>query len=141
MTASSSLDARRAGRDEPARGRPWWVAAGVDVLLVLVFVVIGRSAHQRGLPVEGIARTAWPFVAGLAVGWVATGSWRRPWAPWPTGTAVTASCVGWGMALRAVDHQGVDGTFVVVATCFLTLFVVGWRVGVAGWGRWRRRVR
>ena len=51
----------------------------------LVFVVIGRSSHTEGLRLAGVARTAWPFLVGLAAGWVvgpgvavAGRRWSRP---------------------------------------------------------------
>src|SRR5215469_17963608 len=65
-----------------------WVALVLDVCCVLVFVVIGRASHTKGEAAAGIASTAWPFLAGLAAGWVAARAWRRPLALRPTGIVV-----------------------------------------------------
>lgn len=76
----------------------------------------------------GVARTLWPFLAGLAVGWVVVRGWRRPGAIVPTGTGVWLSTVAVGMVLRAASGQGVAVAFVFVAMAFLGLFMLGWRV-------------
>ena len=47
------------------------LAVILDCCCVLVFVIIGRADHTRGESLAGIASTAWPFLAGLAGGWLA----------------------------------------------------------------------
>ena len=70
--------------------RSAWLAVVLDVACVLVFVIIGRASHGEGL--IGVASTAWPFLAGLAGGWLATaGLAGRPLQPfrlWPAGARV-----------------------------------------------------
>ena len=78
------------------------VALVVDAVLVVVFAVVGRSSHAEGLDVAGIRGTAWPFLAGLGVGWLAARAWRHPLALWPTGVIVWASTLVVGMLLRRV---------------------------------------
>jgi FtsH-binding integral membrane protein len=102
-----------------------------DACCVAAFVVIGRASHTEGETLAGLARTAWPFLAGLAVGWLATRAWRRPTAVLRTGVGVWLSTVALGMVLRVVSGQGTAAAFVVVALAFLGLFMLGWRV-VAG---------
>src|SRR5258708_19569971 len=63
--------ARRDGIRPPA-------AAFLDACCVLAFVAIGRASHHDGESVSGLAAAAWPFLAGLAVGWLVTRAWRRP---------------------------------------------------------------
>lgn len=106
-------------------------AAVVDVVLVLVFVLIGRRTHDDPLSLAGLARTAWPFLAGLAVGWTVTLLRRRPAASVGTGVTVWVATVAVGMALRAASGQGTAVSFVVVATLVLGAFLVGWRAVVA----------
>ena len=101
--------------------------AGLDVCCVAAFVVIGRASHTEGETVAGLARTAWPFLAGLAAGWLATRAWRRPGALGP-GVGVWLVAVALGMVLRAVSGQGVAVAFVFVALAFLGLFMLGWRL-------------
>lgn len=105
-----------------------WLA--VDVVGVLVFCALGRRSHHEGLNVTGIATTAWPFLTGTAVGWLAARGWRRPTAVAPTGVVVWLSTVVVGMVLRKATSAGVAASFVVVATAVTALLLLGWRVAV-----------
>jgi FtsH-binding integral membrane protein len=102
--------------------------AVVDVCCVGAFVAIGRASHGEGETVAGLARTMWPFLAGLAAGWAVTRAWRRPGAVAGTGVGVWLSTVALGMVLRVVSGQGIAVAFVFVALAFLGLFLLGWRV-------------
>jgi hypothetical protein len=102
--------------------------AGLDLCCVAAFVAIGRASHTEGETVAGLARTAWPFLAGLAAGWLLTRAWRRPGALVRPGVGVWLATVALGMALRAVSGQGVAVAFVFVALAFLGLFMLGWRL-------------
>lgn len=105
-----------------------WLA--VDVVGVLVFCAVGRRSHDEGLNVTGVAATAWPFLTGTAIGWLAARGWRRPTAVAPTGVVVWLSTVVVGMVLRKVTAAGVAASFVVVATTVTALLLLGWRVAV-----------
>lgn len=102
--------------------------AGLDLCCVAAFVVIGRASHAEGETLAGLAGTAWPFLAGLAAGWLATRAWRRPAALARSGVGVWLATVALGMLLRAVSGQGVVLAFVFVALAFLGLFMLGWRL-------------
>ena len=99
-----------------------------DVCCVLVFVVIGRANHHAGESLAGVTSTAWPFLAGLAAGEVATRGWRQPLALVPTGVGVWAGTVIGGQLLRVVSGQGTAVAFIVVSVLFLGLFLLGWRL-------------
>lgn len=99
-----------------------------DVCCVLVFVVAGRANHHAGDTLAGVASTAWPFLAGLAAGELASRAWRRPLAVVPTGVCVWLAALGGGQLLRVVSGQGTDAVFVGVSAAFLGLFLLGWRV-------------
>ena len=114
------------------------IALGIDVFLVMVFAAIGRASHGEDL--SGLLVTAWPFLAGLALGWLVTLAWRAPAAPVRTGLGVWAVTVAGGMLLRAATGQGTAVAFIVVATVTLLVLLVGWRT-VAAIARRRRRVR
>jgi FtsH-binding integral membrane protein len=103
------------------------LAAVLDCCCVLVFVVIGRASHAHGETPAGIASTAWPFLAGLAAGWLAARAWRRPAALAPAGVGAWLGAVCVGMVLRVVSGQGTAAAFAVVALVFLGLFLLGWR--------------
>jgi DUF3054 family protein len=110
-----------------------WLAAVLDTGCVLAFVAIGRASHSKGEALGGIAATAWPFLAALAVGWLVMGvpavrGWRHPAALAPAGLTVWGATVALGMAARVIAGQGTAGAFIVVALAFLGLFLMGWRL-------------
>jgi hypothetical protein len=106
------------------------VALAADLCCVLVFVLIGRASHTKGETLGGIASTAWPFLAGLGIGWLATRAWRRPVSLAPAGVSAWLGTVAVGMVLRVVSGQGTAFAFVLVALAFLGLFLLGWRMAV-----------
>ncbi len=127
-----------ASRTRPAAARTRAAAAaGVDACCVIVFVAIGRASHHHGESVGGLASTAWPFLAGLAVGLLVTRAWRRPAAIVPAGLGAWLGTVGVGMLLRVVAGQGTALAFIGVALAFLGLFLLGWRAVAASYARWR----
>jgi hypothetical protein len=117
--------------DGRRRVRRAMIALFADVVCVIVFCVIGRRSHAEGLTVAGIARTAWPFLAGTGVGWLLIRGWRRPFTVIPTGVAVWVCTVVVGMALRKVSSAGVSPSFVVVASVSTAVLLVGWRAAAA----------
>ena len=109
------------------------LAVVLDVCCVLVFVIIGRASHTKGESLAGVASTAWPFLAGLAGGWLATAglagrAWRQPYRLWPAGVGAWLGAVGLGMLFRVVSGQGTAPAFIGVALAFLGLFLLGWRL-------------
>jgi hypothetical protein len=104
------------------------VAVVLDVCCVLAFVIIGRASHTKGESLSGIASTSWPFLCGLAAGWLGSRAWRRPLALRPAGIAAWLGTVALGMILRVVSGQGTAVAFIFVALAFLGLFLLGWRV-------------
>jgi hypothetical protein len=107
------------------------VGLALDVAAVLAFVAIGRHTHHAGDTAAGLWQTAWPFLAGLAIGLAAVRSWRAPLALVPSGLAAWLGAAGAGMIIRVLAGQGTAAAFIGVALAFLGLFVLGWRV-VAG---------
>jgi Protein of unknown function (DUF3054) len=107
------------------------LAVLADVICVLIFVVIGRASHHAGEGLAGVVSTAWPFLAGLAAGELATRSWRRPLALVPTGVGVWLATVAAGQALRMAAGQGTQIAFIAVSAVFLGLFLLGWRAAAA----------
>ena len=109
------------------------VSSGVlDVCCLAAFVAIGRLSHGEGDTLAGFAHTFWPFLAGLAGGWLVTRAWRRPAEILPAGLGAWLGAVALGMVLRVVSGQGTEVAFVFVALGFLGLFMLGWRL-VVGW--------
>lgn len=107
---------------------PW--AVGIDAVLVIVFAAIGRASHEHGIDALGVLETAWPFLVGLVVGWLALRAWRAPAAPLRTGAGLVVITVVLGMILRVVSGGTTAVAFIIVATVTLLVFLVGWR-GIA----------
>ncbi|MET0854043.1 MAG: DUF3054 domain-containing protein, partial [Microterricola sp.] len=57
----------------------------IDLVLIVAFVLIGRRSHDEEFTLAGVWETAWPFFAGLLLGWLVTRAWRTPDRVWPTG--------------------------------------------------------
>lgn len=137
MTDSPAYEASAAG----ARG-PWsrtvaFSLAG-DAALVLLFAGLGRSSHAREASALGLLETAWPFLLGLAVTWVAVRVAQHPLAPVRAGVPVWLGTVAIGLLLRAITGAGVALPFVLVATGTLAVLLIGWRLIVALVRRIRR---
>lgn len=104
------------------------LAAALDVASIIVFVAIGRREHDESGALAGIAETAAPFLIGLLVAWVAAKGWKHP-ASIFTGLAIWPTTVLVGMIFRRlVFDAGTAPAFVVVATLFTGMCLIGWRV-------------
>lgn len=107
------------------------IAMLLDVCSVLAFVMIGRNAHHNGDTLAGTWHTAWPFLAGLAIGLLAVRFWRKPTAIRPAGLGAWLGAAGSGMVIRVAAGQGTALAFIGVAFAFLALFLLGWRALVS----------
>ncbi len=116
---------------------PW--AFGTDAVLVIVFAAIGRASHEHTMDALGILETAWPFLAGLVVGWVVLRAWKAPGAPLRTGVPLVVITVVLGMILRVISGGTTAVAFIIVATVTLLVFLVGSRGIVALVARARAR--
>jgi hypothetical protein len=121
--------------DERVRSRRAALAA--DLLAVVLFVLLGRRSHDEGPAVAGTVATAWPFVTGALVGEGIVVLTRARPESLTAGGVVTTGAVVIGMGLRRLTGGGTPVSFVVVATTFLALFVLGWRLAVRLLGRRR----
>jgi hypothetical protein len=108
------------------------LSVALDLVMVLVFVAIGRTAHAHGLTIVGLASTAWPFLAALAAGWLTLAVGRRDGMTLSSGLVVWISTVALGMAFRVIAGQGTAVAFVFVAMGFLGLTMLGWRIVALG---------
>ncbi|MFU8945105.1 DUF3054 domain-containing protein [Mycetocola zhadangensis] len=115
-------------------------ALSLDVVATLVFVLVGRGSHNEDATLTGLLVTWWPFLAALALGWIVTVAWRRPFGPiWP-GLGLWVITVAGGMLFRTLSGQGTAIAFVIVATLVLALLLIGWRTVATLIGR-RSRTR
>jgi Protein of unknown function (DUF3054) len=101
----------------------------IDVVIVVLFVLIGRRNHGEDGTVAGFLRVAAPFLLALAGAWAARRTQWSTAAHWRFGVVMWLATVVVGLLLRRVVFQNGTATpFVIVATLFLGLGLVGWRV-------------
>lgn len=119
----------------------FWTSALIDALAVSTFAVIGRLSHGELTDVAGTWHTAWPFLAGAAIGTIASRSWRRP-GSMAGGVVIWVCTVVVGMVLRVLTGNTIAVSFVVVAAVTLAALLLGWRAicGVLSGTRNRQRV-
>lgn len=109
---------------------PRALAALLDVAVVIVFVIIGRSTHDEQNVLAATLGTAAPFLIALALGWAVVLLRRQD----PTAVGLQGGVVIWaftwvgGLLLRSVVfHGGTAVGFVVVAGLALAVGLLGWR--------------
>ena len=125
------------------------IALIVDLILVVLFTIVGHYTHSHNFDPEGLMTTAWPFVASLVLAWLLAAVWDRPISPLATGTGVWAITVLVGLVLRGVTGAGgepgtVPVSFMIVAASLNLITLVGWRIiasAVAGGSSRRGRSR
>jgi hypothetical protein len=108
----------------------------VDIAFILLFAAIGRRNHGEDGGLLAVATTAWPFLVGMTIGWVAAlvavhrapPPVRRVSLRIVEGVAIWFCTVLIGMVLRDFTHAGTPPAFIAVATVFLGVALVGWRV-------------
>lgn len=98
-----------------------------DICCVVLFAAIGRSSHSEDVSPAGVFITAWPFLVGLAVAWIASLAWRAPLRPLRSGVPIWIGTVLIGMLVRWATGDGTALAFVIVATVALGILLVGWR--------------
>jgi hypothetical protein len=116
------------------------IAVALDVAVVVLFAAIGRRSHDEeprtatlsiensGSSLDDVARVAAPFLLGLAAGWLVARAWRRPFDV-VTGCTIWIVTIALGMVLRkTVFDRGIAFSFVVVATMFTGVLLLGWRL-------------
>jgi ribose/xylose/arabinose/galactoside ABC-type transport system permease subunit len=105
-----------------------WGWLGFDALVVVVFVVIGRSSHHHAMTWSGFASTTWPFAVGLLIGWVWVLVRGRAGSTLTSGVVVWLCTVVVGMLLRVEFGQGTAVAFIAVALGFLGALMLGARL-------------
>ena len=103
------------------------IRIALDLVLVVVFVIIGRASHGEALTTGGILMTGWPFLVGCLLGSVlACVVLRLSWLM--EGLLVLAITVVVGMLLRGITGWILAIGFLIVATIVLAVFLIGWRM-------------
>lgn len=102
------------------------LAAAADVIAVVVFAAIGRSAHDESGDLLGLLGTALPFLLGLGAAW-ATPIVRANPTGLRAGAVVLAGAWVLGLLLRAGFTGRLPLTFALIALASLAVLLVGWR--------------
>ncbi|WP_206051643.1 DUF3054 domain-containing protein [Nocardioides ferulae] len=100
------------------------LTVAIDAAVVILFAALGRRSHDEGGALGGVLDTAWPFLAGLALGHLLV----RGSASLRAGSVVWGCAVVGGMLLRRLTGDGTAWSFVLVATGFLGALLLGWRL-------------
>ncbi len=127
------------------RRHAWPIAVVADVLVVVVFVAIGRANHHESDALQGMWHTAWPFLLGTALGLGVAAYTRVDPRTVRTGVRVWLWTLVIGMVVRHAGGGGTPVAFVIVAAVFLGALFLGWRILLTrhrwGGGRVRRLTR
>jgi len=102
----------------------------VDVGAIVLFAALGRRSHGEGSAATGILLVAAPFLAAWTLAWFATRLREAPSSPRRAALAL-ALALPVALVLRAATGRGDAAAFIVVATVFLGLVLVGRRWLVA----------
>ena len=114
--------------------RAYLWSALADVVMIFIFVAIGRRNHDGTVDAEGVFEVATPFIIAMAMMWIIVVVRRLPPLSSTTGVVLWVGTVALGMIMRKVIFDGGTATaFVIVATVFLGVALNGWR----GLARWR----
>lgn len=131
-TASSGISGTSGSSGSSASGataRQLW-AFPVDVVAVILFAALGRSAHSRAPGLMGLVQTAWPFLTALLLGWLVWLVLRRGSAltfgtgVWMWLFTLVAGMVIWGVRDAKIPHY----SFLIVAGVATLILLVGWRL-------------
>ncbi len=93
----------------------------IDLLAVLSFVMIGRSAHGHTDSLSGVWRTSWPFLIGATVSWLFVKVRRLSISSPISGVIVVISTVAIGMVIRVLVGQGTALGFIAVSVAYFAL--------------------
>ena len=101
----------------------------LDLLAVVIFALVGRRSHAHGITFAGVLETAAPFLCGTAAGYlVASVTLDAAPRTWQFGAIVVVATVVVGMLFRRLAATGTAPSFIVVATVFLAVTMLGWRL-------------
>lgn len=113
----------------------WVTVLLTDLLLVLVFAVLGRTQHESGLTSMGILSTAAPFLVACVAGWSITQNWNSPISFWPNGILVWLVTVIGGLTLRSFFDHPPALSFQIVTLLVLGVLLLGHRIIRSVFGR------
>lgn len=122
-----------------SRVNTYYRALILDIVLVIVFALLGTLSHHHTVTPGLLAQVAWPFLVGVVLAHLVLQAWKvEPTRLWPHAVFIVAITVATGMVLRTVTGAGTATAFIIVSIVVNTLFLVGWRVIALALGKRRR---
>lgn len=99
----------------------------IDVVLIIIFTMLGRQTHEHGITPLGIAQTAAPFLlAYVVVCALALFAWpHRVGSIWPDAVVVWIVTAGLGLLFRVMFGATAAPAFQIVTFVTLGIFLVG----------------
>ena len=123
--------------------RPWTaraLAAGVDLVCLALFVVLGRASHDISSGIAWYLTVLWPFLVGWFVVALALRLYRSPLDRWVVLACTWVAGCAIALGLRAtVTDRSTPIAFIIVAYIFIGATTFGWRLLVHGLARVRTR--
>lgn len=107
-------------------------ALAYDILCVLAMVIIGTRNHDQDTGVNGVLFVAAPFLISTLFARVYARAFKRNIMSIEGGVTIMLFTVAVGMILRRfVFDRGIATAFIIVATLFLGITMIGWRALLA----------
>lgn len=106
---------------------------GLDLLIVVVFALVGRLSHAREWSLTGLGETAWPFLVACLLGWGVVLLLGAEGYRMKTALIVWLVTVLGGIALRLNTDNTADPAFFAVTAGVLGAAFFGWRLLVMWW--------
>ncbi len=108
-------------------GRAAFIALGVDLACILLFVAMGKENHGVQLGVGWFFNVWWPLALAWLIGMWVTKLYTRPdrWLLRLVGTVTIAVVIGG--PLRTLTNRPLYSVFTLVAFGFLSLATIAWR--------------
>ncbi|WP_051215259.1 DUF3054 domain-containing protein [Granulicoccus phenolivorans] len=123
------------------------LALGLDLVMVTAYALAFSRSRAEEMTPASLWTNAWPFLVGLAVGWLVLRQWRNVFSAYRSVGVWLLTCVV-GLLLRyLLTDATVPWALVVSTTAVLGYLLLGWRLivflfgtlRVTGTDRWSLR--
>ncbi len=106
-----------------------------DLVVVVVFVAIGRHTHDRHSSFNDFLRILWPFALSVLLASLVVRRTMKAKTAVAQGAVIAIVTTAVAMALRVLSGQGTAIAFIIVSLVFLGAAMIGWRWAFERWTR------
>lgn len=106
----------------------WPLWAATDLVLIILFALLGRREHEHALSIVGILMTALPFLIAYVIMTLLSKPNKTINKLFPVGLLVWIGTVALGLALRIALGSTAAVPFIIVAFLVLGAFLMGRRL-------------